>query len=433
MEYWNPRMERIPADELRDLQYKLLKTLVYKLYNFSPFYRRRLKESGVLPDDIHSLKDVSKLPFTQKTDLRDNYPDKIFCVSQSDVARYHVSSGTTGKPTVVGYTEHDLNLWTESLARSLTACGLGRGDTMQVSYGYGLFTGGLGLHYGAERIGASVLPMSTGNTERQVELMRDMKVTAISCTPSYLLHIAETGEKMGINIKDDTDLKTGILGAEPWSERMRDRIEEELGIDAYDIYGTSELSGPMFTECQEKNGAHVWGDQMLIEIIDPASGEVLENEEDGELVVTTLQKEALPLLRYRTGDLTKIYDGVCACGRTHPRMARIKGRTDDMLIIRGINVFPSQVEHVLMSIDNVGNHFQIVVDRKEMLDNMLVMVEVNENAFSDKINDLMLLKDRVGSKLRNVLNISAEVELVEPGTLPRFEGKAKRVVDRRTL
>jgi phenylacetate-CoA ligase len=260
-----------------------------------------------------------------------------------------------------------------------------------------------------------------------------MKVTAISCTPSYLLHIAETGEKMGINIKDDTDLKTGILGAEPWSERMRDRIEEELGIDAYDIYGTSELSGPMFTECQEKNGAHLWGDQMLIEIIDPASGEVLENEEDGELVVTTLQKEALPLLRYRTGDLTKIYDGVCACGRTHPRMARIKGRTDDMLVIRGINVFPSQVEHVLMSIDDVGNHFQIVVDRKGTLDNMLVMVEVSENAFSDKINDLMLLKDRVGSKLRNVLNISAEVELVEPGTLPRFEGKAKRVIDRRTL
>jgi phenylacetate-CoA ligase len=310
---------------------------------------------------------------------------------------------------------------------------LERGDIIQVSYGYGLFTGGLGLHYGAEHIGASVLPMSTGNTERQVELMRDMGVTAIACTPSYLLHISETAKRMGVSIKDDTRLKVGVLGAEPWSETMRGRIEDELGIKAYDIYGTSELSGPMFTECREQMGLHVWGDQMLIEIIDPDTGEPLEDEEEGELVVTTLQKEALPLLRYRTRDITRIERGICECGRTHPRIMRILGRTDDMLIIRGINVFPSQIEHVLMSIGGVGDHFQIVVDREEELDRMLVRVEVSEELFSDKIRDLISLKNSVKDRLRTSLNLNVEVELVGPGALPRFEGKARRVIDKRRL
>ncbi len=433
MKYWDPAIERIPPEELKDLQYKLLKTLVYRLYNFSPFYREKLKKAEVKPDDIQKLGDITKLPFTDKRDLRDNYPDKMFNVSQTSVVRYHISSGTSGKPIIVGYTDHDLDQWSEALARSLTACGLGRGDIIQVSYGYGLFTGGLGLHYGAERIGASVLPTSTGNTERQIELMRDMRVTAIACTPSYLLHISETAKKMGVSIKDDTCLKVGVLGAEPWSDKMRNKLEEGLGIKAYDIYGASELSGPLFTECQEQNGFHVWGDQMLLEIVDPETGETLENGEEGELAVTTLQKEALPLLRYRIGDITRIDHEVCSCGRTHPRISRIKGRTDDMLIVRGINVFPSQIEHVLMSVDGVGNHFQIVVDRKGALDRMLVMVEVGDKAFSDKIQDLISLKDEVGIKLHTVLNINVDVELVEPGTLPRFERKAKRVIDRREL
>ncbi len=302
-----------------------------------------------------------------------------------------------------------------------------------MSYGYGLFTGGLGAHYGAERLGATVLPTSVGNTERQVELMQDLHVTAIACTPSYLLHIAEVAEKMGVSIRDDTDLQMGFLGAETWSEQMRTRIQDWLGIRAYDIYGTSELSGPMFTECSEQQGIHVWGDLALLEVVDPATGEVLEPGEAGELTVTMLQKEALPMIRYRTGDLTAIDTDPCACGRTHPRIGRIRGRVDDMLIVRGINVFPSQVEHTLLEIPEVGKHFQIVVDRKGALDSMLVRVEVSEEAFSDRIPDLMEIKRTVEHRLRSSLNVSVEVELVEPGTLPRFEGKSRKVIDRRSL
>jgi phenylacetate-CoA ligase len=433
MRCWDPRMEEMPVDEIRKLQYKLLKTLVYRLYSFSPFYHDRMKAQSVHPDDIKSLEDIRKLPFMYKRDLRDNYPDRIFTATQEDLVRYHVSSGTTGKPTVVGYTRNDLNNWTLSLARALTSCGLGRGDVMQVSYGYGLFTGGLGLHYGAERIGATVLPTSVGNTERQIELMQDLHATAIACTPSYLLHIGEVAEKMGIHIGKDTDLRVGILGAEPWSETMRDRIQDWLGIKAYDIYGTSELSGPMFCECSEQNGFHVWGDLAYVEILDPDTGESLGPGEKGEMVLTMLQKEALPMIRYRIGDITSFEDEVCACGRTHPRVMRISGRVDDMLIIRGINVFPSQVEYALMEIPEVGQHFQIVVDRKGSLDEMLVRVEVNPEAFSDKITELMNISKNVEHKLRNTLNVGVRVELVEPGSLPRFEGKAKRVVDRRSL
>ena len=389
MKSWDPRIEEMPREELRKLQYRLLKTLVYRLYSFSPFYHDRMKESRVHPDDIRTLADIGKLPFMYKRDLRDNYPDRIFVAGQEDLVRYHVSSGTTGKPTVVGYTRNDLDNWTASLARGLVSCGLGRGDVIQVSYGYGLFTGGLGLHYGAERVGATVLPTSVGNTERQIELMQDLHATAIACTPSYLLHMGEVAEKMGVSIKNDTQLRLGILGAEPWSDTMKTRIQEWLGIRAYDIYGTSELSGPMFCECSEQKGFHVWGDLACIEILDPDTGETLGPGEKGELVVTMLQKEALPMIRYRIGDITSFDDEVCPCGRTHPRLMRISGRVDDMLIIRGINVFPSQMEYALMAIPEVGQHFQIVVDRKGALDDMLVRVEVSKEAFSDKITDLM--------------------------------------------
>ena len=433
MTYWDPRIETIPQADLKKMQYKLLKSLVYRLYSFSPFYRDRMKEQKVHPDDIRDLSDVKKLPFMFKRDLRDNYPDRIFTASQEELVRYHVSSGTTGKPTVVGYTQSDLDGWSTSLARGLTSIGLGRGDVIQVSYGYGLFTGGLGLHYGAERIGATVLPTSVGNTERQIELMQDLKVTAIACTPSYLLHIGEVAEKMGVSIKNDTCLKTGILGAEPWTENMRIRIEEWLGIKAFDIYGTSELSGPMFTECTEQQGFHIWSDLALVEIIDPKTEEPLEPGEKGEVTITMLQKEALPMIRYRIGDISSMEDGVCSCGRTHPRIQRIQGRVDDMLIIRGINVFPSQIEHTLMTIPEVGQHFQIVVERKGALDDMLVRVELNKGSFSDKINDLMQVRRMVEHRLRNALNVNAEVELVEPGSLPRFEGKSKKVIDKRSM
>ncbi len=430
---WDPRIEEMPKEDLQKMQYKLLKSLVYRLYSFSPFYHDRMKEQNVHPDDIRQLADVKKLPFMFKRDLRDNYPDKFFTASKEELVRYHVSSGTTGKPTVVGYTQNDLNLWTTSLARALTSAGLGRGDVIQVSYGYGLFTGGLGLHYGAERIGATVLPTSVGNTERQIELMQDLGATAIACTPSYLLHIGEVAEKMGIDIRKDTQLRTGILGAEPWTERMRVRMEDWLGIKAYDIYGTSELSGPMFTECSEQKGIHIWSDIALVEIIDPKTEEPLEPGEKGELTVTILQKEALPMVRYRIGDITSMDDEVCACGRTHPRIQRIQGRVDDMLIIRGINVFPSQIEYGLMGIPEVGQHFQIVVERKGALDDLLVRVELTKDSFSDKITDLMNIRKNVEHRLKSSLNVNVNVELVEPGTLPRFEGKSKKVIDKRSL
>jgi phenylacetate-CoA ligase len=431
--YWDSKMETMDREELGRLQHRLLKTLVYRLYSFSPFYHRRMEEAKVHPDDLKTLADVTKLPFMFKRDLRDNYPDKLFTATKEELVRYHVSSGTTGKPTVVGYTENDLEEWTVSLARALTSCGLGAKDVIQVSYGYGLFTGGLGLHYGAERIGATVIPTSVGGTERQIELMQDLGATAICCTPSYLLHMGEVAEKMGVSIKKDTKMRVGILGAEPWTAEMRNRIQDWLGISAYDIYGTSELSGPLFTECTEQNGIHVWGDFAYTEVVDPKTGEEVADGEKGELVMTILKKEALPIVRFRIGDITSMTREVCACGRTHPRIMRITGRVDDMLIIRGINVFPSMIEHTLMGIPEVGQHFQIVVDRKHELDTLLVRVEVKPEAFSDKITDLMNLKAGIEKRLESALTVHADVELAEPGSLPRFEGKAKRVTDRRKL
>jgi len=430
---WDARIEEMPVKDLREMQLRSLKTLVYRSYSFSDVYRARMKAADVHPDDITKLEDIVKLPFMTKADLRDNYPNKLMVGPREDAVRYHVSSGTTGKPTVVAYSQRDLDDWAESVARAMTSIGLDRRDVVQVSYGYGLFTGGLGAHYGAERIGATVVPASVGNTERQVELIKDLDVTAICCTPSYMVHIIETAERMGVDIEKETSLRTAVLGAEPWSERMRSRIEESSGIKAYDIFGTSELSGPMFTECLEQDGIHIWGDLGYVEVIDPETGESLGPGERGELVMTMLRKEALPMIRYRVGDITSYTDDVCDCGRPHVRISRLSGRVDDMLIVRGINVFPSQIEHALMSVPELGQHFQIVVDRKGALDSLLVRVELRPESFSDRISELMDLKNRVSHVLKNALNVAADVELLGPGTLKRFEGKAKRVVDRREI
>jgi phenylacetate-CoA ligase len=423
----------MPVEDLKLLQLDRLKAMAAYVYDHSAFYRQRFDEAGVKPDMIKTLDDLSKLPFTRKVDLRNTYPTGMFCLPMNWVVRYHVSSGTTGKPTVVGYTKGDIETWTESLARSLTSIGLGRADVMQVAYGYGLFTGGLGLHYGAERIGAAVLPTSIGNTERQLELMQDLGSTAIACTPSYFLHLMEVAEKRGIDFQRDTRLRSGVFGAEPWSNETRKRIEDSAGIKAYDIYGTSEISGPLITECHKQNGIHFWADMFLIEVVDPKTGEQVEDGERGELVVTTINKWALPLIRYRIGDLTIKDSEPCECGRTHPRIMRIMGRTDDMLIIRGINVFPSQVESVLMGMPAVGDHWQILVEREGPLDVMTVRVELTESGFSDRIGDLMSLNKRISKELKSVLNVMAKVELVEPGTIPRSEGKAKRVIDNRKV
>ena len=431
--YWNPNIECMPLEDLKALQYRELKTLVNNLYSFTQFYHDRMRAQNVHPDDINCLEDISKLPFMYKQDLRDNYPTKMFSVPNNQIVRYHVSSGTTGKPTLVGYTENDLGYWTEALARSLTSIGIGRDDTLQVSYGYGLFTGGLGLHYGAEKVGATVLPTGTGNTERQIELMMDLGVTAIACTPSYLIHLGDVAKKMGVDIRRDTKLRKAILGAEPWRESMRQHIEESMGSKAYDIYGTSEQAGPMFTECEERKGIHVAGDIMYVEIIDPETGESLGPGQKGEMVVTMLKKEAMPMIRYRIKDVTTLMEEECECGRTSPRISRITGRTDDMLIIRGINVFPSQIEYTLLQIPQVGDQYMIYVTREGALDNMLLQVEIRPEAFSDKVEDMIKLRAHIESELKKYLNIAVAVELKAPGELPRFEGKAKRVIDKRMI
>ncbi len=433
VEYWEPLIERMPVDELKAIQEQKLKSLIYYVYNHSAFYRKRFEEAGLSTEDIRSLDDIEKLPFTTKQDLRDNYPTGMLCVPQEQIVRYHASSGTTGKPTVVGYTNNDIKQWTTSLARGLTSIGIGRSDVVQVGYGYGLFTGGLGFHYSVEMVGASAIPTGSGNTERQIELMQDLGSTAMACTPSYFLHMNEIFRKLGISIANDTKLKCGLFGAEPWSNEMRRRIEEQTGIKAYDIFGTSELSGPLFTECMYQDGIHIWADQFIIEVIDTKTGEKLSDGERGELVVTTLAKEALPLIRYRIGDLTVIRSGPCHCGRTHPRIMRILGRTDDMIIVKGINVFPGQVEAVLMDIPEVAEHYRLVVDRKEELDTLTVQVEVTKDFFSDKKSDLIVLEKKVTKSLHTVLNISARVELMEPGTIPRSTGKAQRVIDKRKI
>lgn len=431
MQFWNKTIETMPRKEIEQLQLRLLKELVTRIYEKSHYYHTLMKEVGVHPSDIISLEDIVKLPTMNKTDLRDNYPDRLIIADPEDIIRYHVSSGTTGKPTVVGYTKNDIENWSESLARSFTSFGLGKRDVIQVSNGYGLFSGGLGMHYGAEKLGAAVVPASTGGTKRQIELIKDLKVTSIACTPSYLLHMAEVAESMGVDFRNDTRLGSAILGAEPWSENTRRHIEDWMGIKAQNCYGASELSGPLFTECNEQDGVHVWGDLCLVEVIDPKTGEHVGEGDRGELVFTMLRREALPIIRYRIGDISEITWERCACGRTHPRLQRVAGRVDDMIIIRGINVFPSQVEHVLGEIEEVTQHYMILVDSDGALDKMTVQVELDPEAFTDNILTLRSIRSKVAGALKDTLNVRVDVELMEPGSLPRFEEKAKRVLDRR--
>ncbi|MDH7498922.1 MAG: phenylacetate--CoA ligase, partial [candidate division NC10 bacterium] len=397
------------------------------------FYYHAFRKAGIKPKEIRSLEDLSRLPFTSKDDLRDNYPFGLFAVPPSDIEEIHTSSGTTGKPIVGGYTHQDIELWSEVMARCLACSGTTKDDVVQNAYGYGLFTGGLGVHYGARRIGASVIPISGGNTKRQIMIMQDFGSTILTCTPSYTLYLAEVAAQMGADFTQ-MKLKAGNFGAEPWSESMRVEIEKKLDLLALDIYGLTEIIGPgVANECEAKNGLHIFEDHFYPEIIDPQTGENLPPGETGELVLTTLTKEAMPLIRYRTRDITTLLPGTCSCGRTMVRMRRISGRTDDMLIIRGVNVFPSQIEAVLMRIEETEPHYQIVVDRKGALDELEVQVEVNERIFSDEIKRLEEIERKIEREIEGALGISVKVKLAEPRSIQRSEGKAKRVIDKRQL
>ncbi|MBN1140323.1 MAG: phenylacetate--CoA ligase [Deltaproteobacteria bacterium] len=431
---WNDEFETLPREVLESLQLKRLRNIVERVYNTVPFYRRSFDDKGIKPSQIRSLDDLRRLPFTLKQDMRDSYPYGLFSVPLDQIVRIHASSGTTGKPTVVGYTRRDIDNWAELMARSFVAAGAHRGDVIHNAYGYGLFTGGLGAHYGAERLGASVIPMSGGNTKKQILIMHDFGSTVITCTPSYSLYLAEAIREEGLDIQN-FKLRIGILGAEPWSESMRSEIEAKLHIKAIDIYGLSEIMGPgVAIECLDaQHGLHIWEDHFLPEIIDPDSGETLPIGEQGELVITTLAKEGIPLIRYRTRDITRFIPEPCICGRTHLRLARMSGRSDDMLIIRGVNVFPSQIESVLINIKGVEPHYQLIVDREESLDTLEVQVEVNERTFSDEVKVLQTLSARIQKEIKDLLGITCKVKLVEPKTITRSEGKAKRVIDRRKI
>lgn len=421
-------------DQLRALQSDRLCEVVKLVYERVPYYRQKLDDAGVKPQDIKGVDDITRLPFTTKEDLRKTYPFDLFAVPMEQVVRIHASSGTTGKFTVVGYTDRDVDTWAEVMARTLAAGGTHRGDLVQNSYGYGLFTGGLGAHYGAERIGASVIPTSGGQTKRQVQILQDFGSTVLCCTPSYALVIGEVGEELGVSFKD-LPLRVGFFGAEPWSATMRQEIESSLHAHALDIYGLSEIIGPgVGFECLEKAGLHINEDHFYPEVIDPVTGETVADGEMGELVFTTLTKEALPLLRYRTRDITRVIPEPCGCGRTLRRMRRVTGRSDDMLIIRGVNVFPSQIEEVLMGIEETTPNYVLVVDRKPRgMDEMEVQVEVSEKTFSDEMSRLETLSERIQSEIESTLGLRVSVRLVEPKTLERSMGKARRVIDRRDL
>jgi phenylacetate-CoA ligase len=431
---FDEEFETLPREALEALQLKRLVATAKRVYAKVPFYKKTFDEAGIKPSDIKSLKDLRRLPFTNKVDLRDNYPFGLFAVPMEQVVRIHASSGTTGKPTVVGYTRRDINTWAELMARSLAAAGAHKNDIIHNAYGYGLFTGGLGVHYGAEKLGASVIPISGGNSKRQIVIMQDFGSTVLTCTPSYALSLAETAEEMGVDFKQ-LKLKVGIFGAEPWSEKMRDDIERKLSIQAIDIYGLSEVIGPgVSIECLEaKQGLHIFEDHFIPEIINPENGEVLPYGQKGELVFTTITKEAFPLIRYRTRDISVLYAEPCKCGRTHVRMERVSGRSDDMLIIRGVNVFPSQIESVLMNIEGVEPHYLLIVDRQGALDTLEVHVEVREEVFSDEVKNLQSLGRRIEKDIKDLLGVNAGVKLVEPKTIQRSEGKAQRVIDKRKI
>ncbi|MEN6350652.1 MAG: phenylacetate--CoA ligase [Syntrophomonas sp.] len=432
MNYWDKEKECMPREELEKLQLRRLKETVFRVYSFVPAYKQKMDQAGVKPQDINSLDDIKYLPFTTKQDLRDNYPFNLFAVPMSEVVRIQSSSGTTGKPTVGGYTRKDINdVWAEVIARSLVSAGASRNSVVHISYGYGLFTGGLGAHYGAEKIGASVIPASGGNTKRQIMLMQDYGSTHLACTPSYALFMYEVAQEMGVK-PSDLKLKAGVFGAEPWSENMRKDIEKKWQIDAFDIYGLTEIIGPgVAIECAYKNGLHIAEDHFLAEAIDPVSLEVVGEGNPGELVITTITKEAMPLIRYRTRDLTTLDKSPCECGRTHMRMQKVLGRSDDMIIIRGVNVFPSMVESVLLRIPGVEPHYLLVVERKGTLDQLEVQVEVSERLFSDEVKKLEGLGALIRKELDSALGIAVKVKLVEPRSIERSEGKAKRIIDKR--
>lgn len=429
--FWDKEKECMDRKELNQLQLERLQSTIHRVYMNVPFYRKRFDSLGIDPDDFGSLEDIRRLPFTTKNDLRNNYPYGLFAVPLREVVRIHASSGTTGMATVVGYTKNDLKTWSDLVARILTAGGITKDDVIQIAFNYGLFTGAFGLHYGAERVGASVIPISSGNTKRQVKIMQDFKTTALVCTPSYALLIADTIIEMGIN-PNSLSLRYGLFGAEPWSEAMRREIQEKLKIVATDNYGLSEVMGPgVAGECLEQSGLHINEDHFLVEVIDPDTLEPLPMGETGELVITTLTKEAFPMIRFRTRDLTRLIPGDCNCGRTFIRMERVKGRTDDMLIVKGVNVFPSQIESVLFEIEGTEPHYQIIVDKKGALDEMTVLVEVSEEIFFDEMKRQKEFVDLIKDRLFAELGINVEVKLVEKRTLERFEGKAVRVIDKR--
>ena len=431
----DPENESMPRETLERLQFERLKAKVGEVYERVPFYRRTLKEKGVTPDDIQSLADLRKLPFTSKLDFRDNYPFGLMAVPMEQVVRIHSSSGTTGKPIIAPYTRHDIDTWAEIMARTLTSAGTTENDVLQNAYGYGLFTGGLGFHHGAELLGATVIPTSTGNTKRQILMIQDLGTTVITCTPSYAITLHEAAREMGVDLRDTT-LRLGIHGAEPWSEKMREDIEDRLGIIAINVYGLTEVIGPgVSVECPYKCGMHIWEDHFLAEVINPETGEQLPYGEEGELVITTLTKEAQPVIRFRTRDIISLNPEPCDCGRTMVRMSRLTGRSDDMLIVRGVNVFPSQIESVLLEVEGVEPHYLIVVDRQHAFktDELEIWVEVSDEVFSDEMGKMENLEKRLRSEMDSVLGIAARIKLVEPRTIARTEGKAKRVVDRSEL
>ncbi|MDF1578060.1 MAG: phenylacetate--CoA ligase [Desulfobulbales bacterium] len=431
--YWEEDKECISRADLEQLQLERLQATLYRVATHVPFYRKKFRELGIDPENFSSLDDLAQLPFTTKQDLRDNYPYDLFAVPLREVVRIHASSGTTGQATVVGYTENDIKNWSKLIARILTAAGVTKDDVVQIAFGYGLFTGGFGLHYGAERIGASVIPISSGNTKRQIQIMQDFRTTALVCTPSYALLLADVIEEQGINLAS-MSLKYGLFGGEPWSEAMRSEIQNKLSIIATDNYGLSEVMGPgVAGECQERKGLHLNEDHFLVEVINPDTLEPVAPGEIGELVVTTLTKEAFPVIRYRTRDLTRLIAEPCPCGRTLTRMERVLGRTDDMLIIKGVNVYPSQIEEILFEVEGTKPHYQIVVEREGRLDKATVLVEVVESLFFDRIAKQNELIDLIKKRLATELGIGVEVKLVEEKSLERSEGKAKRIIDKREL
>ncbi|AHF04819.1 phenylacetate-CoA ligase [Marichromatium purpuratum 984] len=421
----------LPEQALREVQLRRLRAVVEHAYKNVALFRSRMEERGLTPESVQSLADIAKLPFTVKADLRDTYPSGLFAVPMGDVVRLHASSGTTGKPIVVGYTREDIQVWSEVMARALACYGLHRGDIVQNAFGYGLFTGGLGVHYGAETLGATVVPISGGNTDRQLMVIRDFGVSALCCTPSYFAHMLERAEELGVDLPASS-LRVGVFGAEPWSDAMRRHIEEAAGIRAYDIYGLSEIVGPgVGCECTEQHGLHLFEDHFYPEIIDPESGEPLPDGEEGELVITTLSKRAMPMIRYRTRDITSIIPEPCACGRTLRRMRRIERRSDDMFIIRGVNVFPSQVEAALLAVEGTLPHYQIILTRDHGLDQITVEVEVTAEVFSDKVRALEEVRARLAQSIERIIGIRVMLRLVEPRTIERSQGKTKRVIDRR--